>query len=953
MRIAVAGEVRVGAGGAPGGDDAVRVEAAAGLAVVADAIGDGAALAALACRALCQAALASGGDPLADGLAAAERAVAAKRGQVALAAVRVHAGELAVAHAGAVRAYVLRPAGGLESVAPRWAPRVLLPSGATFTALTRDHGSVAAMVEQGLIPRAAGRAHPLRARLTRAVGAGMRIERRSFALAAGDRVVLVSNGVWEQLEDDDLAARIAGAASPRAACEAVVAGLRGDDHAGVAVVFLEHDARQALAEAATVPNALARGGVPGAPATRAASTPDAAHAVATPDAARAVATATLDRLGRDLTAAARAGELDATSGRDAELTRLSLALLSRRKPNALLVGEPGVGKTSLVEGLAQAAVAGALPRELADLRIVEVSASALVAGAKLRGELEERVNQLIAEAEAARVLLFLDEMHALLGAAGVADALKPALARGKLRMIGATTPVELERIAQDDALLRRFEVIRVDEPTAEATRTMLATARAELEQHFGVAFLDEALDAAIELTVRHVPARRLPDKAIDALEHAGARRMLAGLRTPIGRADLAAALAERLGLPREALEPDDARRLATAGDRLAAELVGQGAAIAHITNALRSRRPRGPRASLLFVGPTGVGKTFAARLLADALYGAGRLVRFDMSEYAQEHQVARLLGAPPGYVGHQRPGALVEALRTRPGGVILFDELEKAHPDAWALLLQILDVGQLTDGGGRVAHLGDAVVIMTSNLTSGAARAVGFGAAAADLPDEPALRATLRQHLPAELVGRIGAVVQFRAPDVAARRELVARRLARATAGRGSLAAHAVAELERLVAPRIADLDVSPRELAVFVDDLAAHRMSALGSVDTLRPNARLVLTLAITARPPAEVERLGVPLRYLSPCPGGSLAATASIADAVALGPAVIDHGRVRHDGDQLRGAVVERLAALAARLPPDTTLLTDDAASQLPAGDRARLVRWPDPQTSLWRWP
>jgi ATP-dependent Clp protease ATP-binding subunit ClpC len=1029
IALDVAGAMRVGAAGAR---DAVRVDAAAGLAVVADAIGEARdELAALACDELRRAAaVARADDPLADGLAAAERAVAARRGRVALAAVQRQRGQLAIAHAGAVRVYVLRRGGPeVASAAPRWAPSVRVGA-ATLTALTRDHGSVAAMVEQGLIPRAAGRAHPLRSRLTRAVGAGMRIERRGFAAVAGDRVVIVSNGVWERLEDDELAARLAGAASPTAACDAVIAALAGRDHAGVAALFVEPAARTTvpavraqLGAAPTLPHAIARfvergeraaqtlapigdgaragaldtaagdtvgtalagdalapaaslgdapaaslGDAPAAslgdaPAASLGDAPAAglgdAHArdaaLAARTAGARASTPLLDRLGRDLTAEARAGRLDAVSGRDAELTRLQLALLSRRKPNAIVVGEPGVGKTSLVEALAQATVAGALPAELAGLRIVEVAASALVGGAKLRGELEERVTQLIAEAEAApRLVVFLDELHALLGAPGVADALKPALARGRLRVIGATTPAELEKVAADEALLRRFEVVRVDEPTAAAARVMLGAARGELEAHFGAAFLDEALDAAIELTVRHVPTRRLPDKAIDALEHAGARRMLAGTRAPIGRADVAAALAERLGLPREALEPDDARRLAAAGERLAAELVGQAAAIAHIAAALRVRRPRGPRASLLFVGPTGVGKTEAARVLADTLYGPGRLVRFDMSEYAQDHQIARLIGAPPGYVGHQRPGALVEALRTRPGGVILFDELEKAHPDAWALLLQILEEGQLTDGGGRTAHLGDAVVILTSNLTARAARPAGFVAADAG-DDEPALRHQLRQHLPAELVGRIGAVVAFRAPDVAARRALVARRVARVFAGRGSLAAPAIAEVERLAAPRVADLEISPRELAVFVDDLAAHRAAQLGSVDTIRPNARLVLALAVVAAPPAAVERAAhaaqVALRYVAPHGAGTLAACSTVADALALAAplgGVVDHGRVRHDPDGLRGPAVERAGQLAARLPPGT-YLTDDAAAQL--ADRARLTRHPDPQLSLWR--
>ncbi|HMG24702.1 MAG TPA: AAA family ATPase, partial [Kofleriaceae bacterium] len=484
--VELAGATRVGAIGA-GATDAVVVDPAAGIALVADAIGDDREdLAGVACREYHRAATAGdAGDRVAAGLAAAEAAVAARRGRVAMAVVAREHGELAIAHAGAVRIYVLRPPGGppLESVAPRWAPSVQLASGATFAAVTRDHGSVAAMVEVGLITREAGRAHPLRSRLTRALGAGLRPERRRFAPAAGDRLLLVSNGLWEVLDDPVLAGHLAAAPDPRAACDALLDALHrvGRDHAGVAAVFVEHDGTGRRAPAPPVASAPTEG------------------------------TPTLDRFGRDLTAAARSGRLDPVSGRDAELTRLQLALLSRRKPNAILVGEPGVGKTSLVEALALATVAGALPRELADLRIVEIAASTLVGGAKLRGELEDRVNRLIeeAEAQAPRLVVFFDEIHVLLGAPGggisVADALKPALARGALRTIGATTPVELERLAQDEALLRRFEIIRIDEPTPAAARTMLATARPGLERHFGAAFLDEALDAAIELTIRHVP----------------------------------------------------------------------------------------------------------------------------------------------------------------------------------------------------------------------------------------------------------------------------------------------------------------------------------------------------------------------------------------------------------------------------------------------------------------
>jgi ATP-dependent Clp protease ATP-binding subunit ClpC len=967
---AAAGAVMRGAPSA-GAADAVVVDPDLGLAVVADAVGETRDdLAALACRECRRAAAEATSDRLGAGLAAAERAVGARGGRVALAAVLLDGAWLEVAHAGAARAYLLRatPDPAPPSAAPRWAPDVALGA-FTLTALTRDHGTVAAMVEQGLVPRAAGRAHPLRARLTRVIGTGQRPERRRLATSPGDRLLLATNGVWEALEDAALAERLAAASDPTAGCAAILDALGAirRDHASVAALF-----------------------VPGPSADAPTPTPTPTHA----DAPRArdrdrdrdhdrsarppppSATPLLDRLGRDLGAAARADQLDPVIGRDAELVRLQLALLSRRKPNAIVVGEAGVGKTCLVEALAQAAAAPGAPPDLAALRIVEIAASALVGGTRLRGELEERVEKLIAEAEAAapNLVVFFDEIHALFGAPtgggiDLADVLKPALARGRLRIVGATTPIELERLARDEALLRRFEIVRIDEPTAAAARTMLAGARPRLESHFRVAFLDEAIAAAVELTVRHVPDRRLPDKALDALEHAGARRLLAGDRAPIGRAEIAAALAERLGLPIAALEPDDDRRIAAAQGQLAAALVGQAPAIARIGAALaaRARAERGPRATLLFVGPSGVGKTEAARVLAEALYGPGRLTRFDLGEYAEEHQAARLLGAPPGYVGHDRPGALVAALRTRPGSVVLFDELEKAHPSVWNLLLQLLDEGQLTDGSGRVAHLGDAVVILTSNLTSepGSARAAGFAVAGRGAPpDEASLRAQLRAHLPAELVGRIGAVVGFVAPDVAARRELVARRLARLAAGRGSLATRALAEAAAALEPHVVDLAQSPRELAATADAIGAARLARVTTIDTLRPDARLVLAVLACAScsPEQIVEQAaaaGIALRYAGPRGGGgALAAMTTVADAIevarALGVAcAIELGRVHHDhAGALSGDAIARADLAAERVAAERGVFLADAAYAALSRDRqANAARWPDRELSLWR--
>ena len=935
-----------------GGSDAVEIDGARGLAAVADAVGDDSSGAASrACRAWLTAAAQASGDRMAAGLIAAEAAMASKGHVVSFAAVTVVGEVVEIAHAGGVRVYLLRRGSRApESVAPRWAPNVTLPSGATLCALTADHGTVASMVEQGLIDRAAGRSHALRARLTRALGAGAQAERRRIALAPGDRILLASNGLWERVDDDRLAAALDRANDPESACTAVLDALGrtpGDD-ATVATLFL-----------------------PDAP-VRAIAAPAPATPARTP-------TPLLDRLGRDLTAAAREGRIDPVVRRDAELGRLQVAILSRRKPNAILVGEPGVGKTCLVEALAAAATAPGTSPELASLRVVELPASSLISGTRLRGELEARVESLLAEAEAAapHLVLFFDEIHVLLGAGGeggvdLADALKPALSRGRLRMIGATTPTELERLARDGALLRRFEVIAVDEPSPEEARQMLAAMRPRLETHFAAPFLDEALVAAVELTNRHIADRRLPDKAIDVLEHAGARRMLAGSRNPIGRAEVAAAVAERLGVPPDAIAPDAEGRRNRIRHGLAAELVGQDTAIEHIVAALDAAdraSHRGPRASILLVGPTGVGKTEAARLLAEALFGPGRLVRFDLGEYGDEHQVARLLGAPPGYVGHDRPGALVAALRSRPGAVVLFDELEKAHPSVWSVLLALLDEGRITDGGGRIAHLGETVVVMTSNLHAdrlGPTRTPGFARAAAQQApfDDVALRALLRTHLPPELIGRIGAVVALGSPDAKARAELVRRRLARHAAGRGGVSAKALEGIPAELAERTADFATSPRELARLVDELALLRLVGIGTLDTLRPESRRVVSLVVAPRfatdeliRAAAIARIDVLASV--PAGSGALAAVLGASEAIALartlgGLVVLDRGRVRHHGNALGGPVIDRAIALASRLTgEDGAFLTDDAAATLPVADRERLVRAHDAELSVWRLP
>jgi ATP-dependent Clp protease ATP-binding subunit ClpC len=492
----------------------------------------------------------------------------------------------------------------------------------------------------------------------------------------------------------------------------------------------------------------------------------------------------LDRLGIDLTAQARAGELDPLIGRKQELRRLGQVLLQKRKPNAVLVGEPGVGKTCLVEGLAQRMAAPDAPPRLAKARLVQIALGDLVAGTKYRGEFEERVQQLLREAEAeGEVILFLDELHLTLGLGrsensptDAANLLKPALARAAIRVIGATTPEEYERhVARDRAFARRFEVVWIEEPTRGEAREILLRLRPSYEEHHGLKILDEALDAAVELSLRYVPDRRLPDKALDLLDQACARALLGTFRVteegstlePVGRTQVADVIAARCRVPRSSLLVSESERLEGLAPALLAEVVGQASVVSAVSDVLRSARAglraeQRPRASFLFVGPSGVGKTALAKALTRYLFqDEDRLLRIDLSEYAEPHSVARLLGAPPGYVGHDEEGQLSGPIRRAPFSVVLFDELEKAHPEVLNVLLQLLDEGRVTDARGRPASFREAIVILSSNLGHGAGEAergaLGFGEEQVASPARLALEATLRP----ELLNRIDRVLEF------------------------------------------------------------------------------------------------------------------------------------------------------------------------------------------------
>ncbi|PKV98319.1 ATP-dependent Clp protease ATP-binding subunit [Nocardia fluminea] len=543
-------------------------------------------------------------------------------------------------------------------------------------------------------------------------------------------------------------------------------------------------------------------------------------------------TPTLDEYGRDLTAEAREGLIDPVVGRAEEIEQTIEILSRRRKNNPVLIGDPGVGKTSIVEGLAQRIVNGDVPVTLAGRRVIALDVGSLVAGSKYRGEFEERLTKILDEVRAHKdeLIIFIDELHTIVGAGGggegsmdAGNLLKPALARGDLHVVGATTIDEYRKyIEKDAALERRFQPVMVSEPSVEDTIEILRGLADVYEEHHQVRYSDESLIAAAQLSDRYITDRFMPDKAIDLIDQAGARvRLRSGTPDPAVRArdeaiarlyrekdaavdnedyekakalkadiaaaeeeleesgatssepivdvvDIAEVISRRTGIPVADLTAEEKQRLLQLEGVLHKRVIGQNEAIVAIAEAVRRARaglkdPNRPIGSFLFLGPTGVGKTELAKALAEAVFGdEDRLIRFDMSEFQEKHTVSRLVGAPPGYVGYDDAAQLTDKVRRQPYSVILFDEVEKAHPDVFNVLLQLLDDGRVTDSKGRTVDFKNTIVIMTSNIGSN----LILDAPPGDLDSiVPQLEGLLRQHFRPEFLNRIDEQIVFHRLD--------------------------------------------------------------------------------------------------------------------------------------------------------------------------------------------
>ena len=491
------------------------------------------------------------------------------------------------------------------------------------------------------------------------------------------------------------------------------------------------------------------------------------------------ATPMLDKYGRDLTYQAKQGLLDPVVGREVEIERVMQILSRRKKNNPILIGEPGVGKSAIVEGLALRVVKGEVPA-LTGKRIVTLDIASMVAGTTYRGQFEERMKKLIDELNQHKeVILFIDEIHTIVGAGdaeGALDAaniLKPALARGEVQCIGATTIDEYRKsVEKDGALERRFQKVTVAASTLEQTLTILQKLQEQYGEYHHVYYTKEALRACVVLANRYLTDRAFPDKAIDVMDEAGARKHSHGQVVNITPEDIASVVSMMSGVPIERVQSEEQDRLRDMSERLKAKVIGQNEAVDSVVKAIQRSRlglrdPKRPIGSFFFLGPTGVGKTYLAQCLAEEMFGSkDAVIRFDMSEYSEKHALSLLVGAPPGYIAYQEGGKLTEAVRRKPYSIVLFDEIEKAHPDIFNILLQVLDEGRLTDRQGRIVDFKNTIIILTSNVGTRQLKdfggGVGFGSAT---PDEKTAKATLLKALektfPPEFVNRIDQVVTF------------------------------------------------------------------------------------------------------------------------------------------------------------------------------------------------
>ena len=546
----------------------------------------------------------------------------------------------------------------------------------------------------------------------------------------------------------------------------------------------------------------------------------------------------LMKYGHDLTEDAAAGRLDPIIGREKELERVIQILSRRTKNNPCLIGEPGVGKTAIAEGLAQKIVAGDVPETLVGKKVVMLDLAAMVAGSKYRGEFEERIKNVIDEVvSAGDTILFIDEIHTIVGAGaseGSMDAsniLKPALARGSLQVIGATTLAEYRTIEKDAALERRFQSVTVGEPSEEEAILILKGLRSKYEEHHKLSIPDEAIESAVRLSSRYISDRFLPDKAIDLIDEAASRKRIQMLSPSpeekqelseiasleekkkvavetenyeeagrilgqikekraqiekrkaaqkgktlgaIGEEDVAAVVTQWTGIPVNRLLEEEAKRLCDLEKTLSMRVIGQEEAVGAVSRAIRRSRtglkdPKRPVGTFLFTGPTGVGKTELSRAIAEAMFGSeNKMIRVDMSEYMEKHAVSKLIGSPPGYVGFDDGGQLTEKIRRNPYSVILFDEIEKAHPDVFNILLQILEDGILTDSHGRHVDFKNAIIIMTSNCGASSLavkKSMGFATgdekAAEDRDDEEKIRSALKETFRPEFLNRLDEIIVF------------------------------------------------------------------------------------------------------------------------------------------------------------------------------------------------